>query len=76
MLLDDASQSLNRIATIPEGDGPLFVMDNTVEANYSFGKPFAQAALAVAFSTVQSLGYKVIYKLHKKLAIRILFLFN
>lgn len=64
-MLDDASQSLNRIATIPEGDGPLFVMDNTIEGNYSSAMPFAQAAtaaaLAAAFSTVQSLGYKIIY---------------
>lgn len=58
-MVEDASQSLTRIANIPPGDGPLFVMDNTVEGNYSSAVPFAQAtaaALAAAFSTVQSLG--------------------
>lgn len=57
-MLEDASQSLSRISTIPAGDNPLFVMDNTVEGNYpsAFAQAATAAALAAAFSTVQSLG--------------------
>jgi len=59
-MLEDASQSLGRISSVPIGDAPLFVMDNTVEGPYPSAMPFAQAAtaaaLAAAFSTVQSMG--------------------
>lgn len=60
-MLEDASQSLGRISSVPGGTGPLFTMDNTVEGPYSSpAMPFAQAAtaaaLAAAFSTVQSMG--------------------
>ena len=59
-MLEDASQSLGQISTLPSGNGPLFSMDNTVEGPYSSAMPFAQAAtaaaLAAAFSTVQSMG--------------------
>ena len=59
-MLEDASQSLGQISTLPRGNGPLFSMDNTVEGPYSSAMPFAQAAtaaaLAAAFSTVQSMG--------------------
>ena len=60
-MLQDASQSLGRISTVPGPETQLFAMDNTVEGNYSGAMPFAQAAtaaaLAAAFSTVQSMGY-------------------
>lgn len=59
-MLEDATQSINQIGSIPQGDGPLFTMDNTVEGPNSSNMPFAQAAtaaaLAAAFSTVQSMG--------------------
>ncbi|KAI9562605.1 hypothetical protein GHT06_010059 [Daphnia sinensis] len=60
-MLEDASQSLGRISSVPSGTSPLFTMDNTVEGPYSSpAMPFAQAAtaaaLAAAFSTVQSMG--------------------
>ena len=59
-MLEDASQSLARISNVPT-DASLFTMDNTVEGPHSMAMPFAQAAtaaaLAAAFSTVQSLGY-------------------
>lgn len=62
-MLQSASNSLGRISTVPPPGTQLFTMDNTVEGNYAGGgggMQFAQAAtaaaLAAAFSTVQSMG--------------------
>ena len=59
-MLEDASQTINRISVIPPGNEPLFTPNNTVEGSYPSPMPFFQAAtsaaLAAAFSTVQSMG--------------------
>ena len=57
-MLEDASQSLGRISSVPS-TGSLFTMDNTAEGPYSsiqIVQAQAATALAAAFSTVQSLG--------------------
>jgi hypothetical protein len=57
-MLEDASQSLGRISSVPS-TGSLFTMDNTAEGPYSsiqMVQAQAATAIAAAFSTVQSLG--------------------